>query len=359
MPNDVSPQDAVAAQRLVDLKRTGRDVDEQVYALRGEFGHRVGELNRIVVIERVRFAPPGVFADVDSKFEILKRNRGDSIRRAEVTPLVEHVVVRQQQLMDGCLNLSAKQQTARIGDAAIGNIPVSRMPHEHTDSRIDFARQLLDNPVARCDKALTQQQVFRRVAADHELTAHDQLRAEWPRAYDPVSRQKGYFNGDQYDETKRPAAADIDPVARELQKPVLEQQTVLRANRILRIATWLGFAAFGLFAAWRTRTFTDFLVWSGASLLASYFFIITEIWPWYVNWALALGALAPGRLPARLAMMLSAGVLTLYLTLGWAGTRLAWAFPYRGVLAFLLPLLIFSALWFLRWRHPAPHVRTD
>ena len=201
--------------------------------------------------------------------------------------------------------------------------------------------------------------VLRQIEKDGRLLLITPTRAEWPRAYDPVSRQKGYFNGDQYDETKRPAAADIDPVARELQKPVLEQQTVLRANRILRIATWLGFAAFGLFAAWRTRTFTDFLVWSGASLLASYFFIITEIWPWYVNWALALGALAPGRLPARLAMMLSAGALTLYITLGFAGTRLAWAFPYRGVLAFLLPLLIFSALWFLRWRHPAPHVRTD
>ena len=201
--------------------------------------------------------------------------------------------------------------------------------------------------------------VLREIAKDERLLLITPTRTEWPRAYDPVSRQKGYFTGDQYDETKRPAPADIDPVARELQKPLLEHQTVLRANRILRIVTWLGFAAFGLFAAWRTRSFADFLVWSGASLIASYFFIITEIWPWYVNWALALGALAPGRLPARLAMMLSAGVLTLYLTLGWAGTRLAWAFPYRGVLAFLLPLLIFSALWFLRWRHPAPHVRTD
>ena len=200
--------------------------------------------------------------------------------------------------------------------------------------------------------------VLREIEQDEHLLLITPKRTEWTRAYDPVSHQKGYLRAGQLDETKRPALADSDPVALELAKPVLEQQTVLRANRILRIVTWLGFAAFGLFAAWRTRSFTDFLVWSGASLIASYFFIITEIWPWYVNWALALGALAPGRLPARLAMMLSAGVLTLYLTLGWAGTRLAWAFPYRGVLAFVLPLLIFSALWFLRWRQPASHVRT-
>ncbi len=201
--------------------------------------------------------------------------------------------------------------------------------------------------------------VLREIGTDEPLLLIAPHLTEWTRAYDPVSHQRGYFAAGQFDETDRPSFADSDPVACEIEKPVLEQRTVLRANRILRIVTWLGFAAFGLFAAWRTRTFTDFLVWSGASLIGSYFFIITEIWPWYVNWALALGALAPGRLPARLAMMLSAGVLTLYLTLGWAGTRLAWAFPYRGALAFVLPLLIFSALWFLRWRHPAPHVRTD
>ncbi len=200
--------------------------------------------------------------------------------------------------------------------------------------------------------------VLRRVEAGDPLLLLMPNRTEWLRAYDPVTQQKGYFSSDRYDETKRPALADNDPVARELEKPVIGRQTVLRANRILRIVTWLGFAAFGLFAAWRTRSFTEFLVWSGASLLGSYFFIVTEIWPWYVNWALALGALAPGRLPARLAMMLSAGVLTLYITLGFAGTRLAWAFPYRGALAFVLPLLIFSALWFLRWRQQSPHVRT-
>ncbi len=216
----------------------------------------------------------------------------------------------------------------------------------------------LHEPTALHSARSASSPVLRRVEKDDRLLLIAPDRTAWPRAYDPVSRRKGNFISDQYDETKRPASADSDVTARELEKPVLEQQTVLRANRILRIVTWLGFAAFGLFAAWRTRSFAEFLVWSGASLLGSYYFIITEIWPWYVNWALALGALAPGRLPARLAMMLSAGVLTLYITLGFAGTRLAWAFPYRGALAFVLPLLIFTALWFLRWREPAPHART-
>ena len=51
-----------------------------------------------------------------------------------------------------------------------------------------------------------------------------------------------------------------------------------------------------------------------------------------MNWALALGALAPGRLPARFAMILSAGVLTLYITLGFKDGDPAWVYPLRGVL---------------------------
>jgi hypothetical protein len=199
--------------------------------------------------------------------------------------------------------------------------------------------------------------VLRHAETGEQLLLVAPEKREWPRVYDPVTHQKGWFIGAGFDESKRPALADSDPVARELEKPVMEQQTVRKANAILRIVTWLGFAAFGLFAAWRTRSFMEFLVWSGASLLASYFFIITEIWPWYVNWALALGALAPGRMPARLAMLLSAGVLTLYITLGLEGSKPAWMFPLRSLLAFVLPLLIFAALWFLRWRNPAPDVR--
>ena len=200
---------------------------------------------------------------------------------------------------------------------------------------------------------------LRRVEAGEHLLLIAPGKTDWLRVYDPASHQKGYLIGAGFDESKHPALADGDTVARELEKPVIERQTVRKANAIVRIVTWLGFAAFGLFAAWRTRSFTEFLVWSGAALLASYFFIITEIWPWYVNWSLALGALAPGRLPARFAMILSAGVLTLYLTLGLEGSEPAWIFPLRSLVAFVLPLLIFSTLWFFRWRQPATHVRTS
>ncbi len=201
--------------------------------------------------------------------------------------------------------------------------------------------------------------VLRRAEAGGHLLVITPGTKGWMRAYDPVTRRAEWFMDAAVEESKRPPTADDDPAARELEKPVLEQRTVRTANAIVRIVTWLGFAAFGLFAAWRTRSFADFLVWSGASLIASYFFIITEIWPWYVNWALALGALAPSRLPARFAVLLSGGAFTLYLTLGLEGGQPEWLFPLRGVVAFVLPLAAFLALWCARWRTPASHVSTS
>jgi hypothetical protein len=119
---------------------------------------------------------------------------------------------------------------------------------------------------------------------------------------------------------------------------------VVQANTILRAILWLVFAAFGLWCAWRTNSLEEFCVWSAAALLASYFLIITEIWPWYANWAVALAALTTPRAPARLAALLSACVLTLYITLGFQGSGQEWVFALRSLPAFILPLVLF-AVW--------------
>lgn len=199
--------------------------------------------------------------------------------------------------------------------------------------------------------------VLQRTSAGGHLLLLSPDKSDWLRAYDPATHRVGWFTGAAWDESKHPAIADNDPFVREREKPVFEQRTVRKANAIVRIVTWLGFAAFGLFAAWRTANFTQFIVWSAASLLASYYFIITEIWPWYVNWSLALAALVPGRLPARLAMLLSAGVLTLYITLGYGGSQPEWVFRYRGVLAFVLPLAVFMVLAIVQSRKSPPHAQ--
>ena len=160
---------------------------------------------------------------------------------------------------------------------------------------------------------------------------------------------------------QKPAAepffAATDPQTLLLEKAPMDRPNVKKANAILRAVTWLGFAAFGLLAAWRTVNFTQFLVWSAASLLASYYFIITEIWPWYPNWAIALAAMAPTRLPAKFAMLLSGCVLTLYVTLSYQGSSSEWIYRYRSIPAFVLPLGIFIVLLLVQSRKSPPHAR--
>ena len=232
-------------------------------------------------------------------------------------------------------------------DGESGKVPVLFYP---------YWLRLAEDASLHAEKSATSPIVHRSAAGSHLLLLSPG-KSDWLRAYDPATHRTGWFTGASWDESKRPALANDDAFAREREKPVFEQRTVRTANGIVRIVTWFGFAAFGLFAAWRTRSFTEFLVWAAASLLGSYFFIITEIWPWYVNWSLALGALAPGRLPARLAMLLSAGVLTLYVTLGYGGSRPEWVFPYRGVLAFVLPLAAFIVTLIVQTRKSPPHAQ--
>lgn len=165
------------------------------------------------------------------------------------------------------------------------------------------------------------------------------------RVYDPASRQRGWVDAAHFQGITVPTDLPRDPELERWQAPVMEWPTVKLANRWIRGVTWAGFALFGLLAAWRTTNFQQFLVWSGASLLASYYFIITEIWPWYPIWAVALGALAPGRLPALFAGILSACVLTLHVTIGYEASTADWIYQFRSVPAFVLPFLVFLLLF--------------
>ncbi len=165
----------------------------------------------------------------------------------------------------------------------------------------------------------------------------------WARAYDPVSHERGFVKTSDFNESARPAYAD--DLAKQFDTMTAERPTPQLANQLLRAVLWLGFAAFGLLCARRTNCLEEFLVWSAAALLASYYLITTGIWPWYANWAVALGALATHRRPARLAALLSGCVLTLYVTIGFEGRFADWVYALRSLPAFVLPLLLFAALY--------------
>ncbi|MEY4917192.1 MAG: hypothetical protein RL616_1105 [Verrucomicrobiota bacterium] len=195
---------------------------------------------------------------------------------------------------------------------------------------------LLARPDAKSDRRAT------LAAAAQIIVIAPQTDDDWARAYDPVSKQRGFVWSPYFADAERPANADN--LAKLFDTMTAERPPVVLANNLLRAALWLAFAAFGLLCAWRTNSFEEFLVWSAAALLASYFLIITEIWPWYANWAVAVGALASNRAPARLAAILSACVLTLYVTLGFQGSDQNWIYELRSLPAFMLPLLIWFVL---------------
>ncbi len=167
--------------------------------------------------------------------------------------------------------------------------------------------------------------------------------SEWLHVYDPAAKVRGYVNDASVEEASPPEATKADPEVRQFATSPMERETVRLANNAIRLVTWGCFAVFGLFAAWRTVDLRSFLIWSAAAMLAAYFLIITEIWPWYAIWALALGAMQPGTRPARFAILLSAGVLTLYATIGYQGSEPAWIYATRSLPAFIAPLL----LWLL------------
>jgi hypothetical protein len=167
--------------------------------------------------------------------------------------------------------------------------------------------------------------------------------SEWLRVFDPSSKQKGHVNDHHVEEIRRPPGWEGDAAVVPFETQPMERPTVRTANHLIRLVTWILYAAFGLFAAWRTVDLRSFLVWSAAAMLAAYFLIITEIWPWYVIWSLALGAMQPGSRPARFAILLSAGVITLYATIGYQGSDPAWVYATRSLPAFIAPLI----LWLL------------
>jgi hypothetical protein len=191
-------------------------------------------------------------------------------------------------------------------------------------------------------------QIQEHLAKGDKLFVMAPQKTEWARAYDPGAHRKGYIDTSFFDETTRPSQADRDPFVKSIEGMAIVWPTVQTANRWVRMVTWILFSGFGLLAAWRTRNLDDFVIWAAAALIASYYLVFTQIWPWYINWGLALGALAPASLPSRFAVLLSASVLTLYVTIGFEGSAWPWLYTVRSLPAFVLPLILYFVLCFFR-----------
>jgi hypothetical protein len=186
-----------------------------------------------------------------------------------------------------------------------------------------------------------QGEIVTPVKKGQKLLVITETLSTWMRVYDPASHKRGYVFKYITTHVVDPGKLSPDPELEQLELNTIDWSTVVTANRWIRIATWGLFAAFGLLAAWKTTDFDRFLIWSGAALLASYFLVMTQMWPWYILWALGFGALKPERLPARLAVLLSGFVMTLYITLGYAAGDNTWIYTFRSLPAIVLPFVIF------------------
>ncbi|MEI8341251.1 MAG: hypothetical protein WCH43_06900, partial [Verrucomicrobiota bacterium] len=173
--------------------------------------------------------------------------------------------------------------------------------------------------------------------------------SDWVTVFDPVSRKKGFVSDDLMEEIDNDSNdMDTDPLIAKLEEAPPDWPTVIQANLWIRRGCWTLFALFGLVAAWRTTDFDRFISWSGVVMLALYFLIMTHFWPWYLTWALALVALKPANLPAKLAIILSASVMTLYVTIGYAFGDQDWIYTYRSIPAVVLPAVVFLGIVILR-----------
>ena len=180
--------------------------------------------------------------------------------------------------------------------------------------------------------------------------------SEWIRVYDPISRCKGYLSKDLIQDTDNDFDLfDFDPEVVQLEMLQMDRSTVVTANLWIHRTCYLLFALVGLIAAWKTTNFDRFLSWSVIVVLATYYLVMTQFWPWYMIWALALGALKPLQLSARLALMLSAGAMTLYVTTGYDLGDHEWIYVWRSIPAVILPTILF--LFTLRKYSSEPPIR--
>ena len=169
------------------------------------------------------------------------------------------------------------------------------------------------------------------------------------RVYNPFSGRRGYAEKFMV-KAERPTSAGIDLERVEQEQDPVASATALRVNAGLRSASWAAFGGLLLVAAWRATDRRRLLAWSTTILLASYWLVATETWPWYVIWALALSALIPTSRPAVLAAILSATALSLYVSLGYEHADPSWIYLYRSLPAFALPLLLFVPVEWARGR---------
>ena len=110
------------------------------------------------------------------------RDHGRGIADLEVALLVEHAVVRQEDLAVDRPHLSVGQHGERVVDV----LRVLREPDQR-DHPLDVARDAIERAAAGLQEVRFQQQVLRRITVDRQLGEDDDLRAGLGRLAEVVA----------------------------------------------------------------------------------------------------------------------------------------------------------------------------
>ncbi len=175
MSTDVPLDQLEPPRGLRQFERAGRDVDKRVDAGLRQQRHRIGKRARRDVVGGRFIAPPGVLADVQPEPPPGNPHRRDPIGGAEITLLVEDVVIGQEHLVDGRRDASVLEHTGGVGDAATGNFAMAGMPDDHGQPLRQAGGQLVDRSVAGGDKPFPQQQILGGIPAHEQLGGDEQV----------------------------------------------------------------------------------------------------------------------------------------------------------------------------------------
>ncbi len=175
-------------------------------------------------------------------------------------------------------------------------------------------------------------------------------RLGWMRVYAPDLERSAFVPSSAVGPIDRPTRFDDHAGVLARERGPSGSPATMEANRLIRLVGWGAFGAVWLAAlVVGTSTLGGLARGWTAALLALFYLGSAWFWPWYVVWALVPAALSPAAAISRLVVLLSWGVLVLYVALGFGETDLWFLQTYRALAVFGAPVALFLLDGSIRW----------
>jgi hypothetical protein len=246
----------------------------------------------------------------------------------------------------GTLGSGADRYVNSLAETALGELRVAfGESREALEVPLNFSGWWVathTEAILYADRALTES--IRSVQPWTSLLVVGPEREHRVWVYDPESRAVGFIEAEYVGPVGPPPDLLEDPeVAAKVRGPLGTWQ-LAEANRVIRGVGWgafvLAYLVALVFGTGSPARLTA--AWAGMCVVLCVV-TLTWFWPWYVLWGLLPAALIPRSRLMRLTVLVSWGVLLVYVGLGFADTSAWFLNSYRAVGMFGLPLLVFVA----------------